>query len=105
MATRLPAGRYLAGRSRGLTVRLTGCRTPRRSSISRGFARMDAKKCPINRLLPSLSVRLYQLRPLYPSRSRIPVSSAEIEAFPWRMSRPVWKSPRRVKDGVRGTPA
>jgi hypothetical protein len=58
------------------------------------------------------SIRHYQLRPLQPSRSKIPVSSAEIEAFPWRMSRPVWKSPRSVKngvprtlDGVPGTPA
>ena len=72
----------------GQPVRLTRCRTPRRSPISRSLARVDAKKRPSNRSPPSLSTRLCQLWALQFSRSKIPASSAEIEAFPWRMSRP-----------------
>ncbi len=65
-------------------VRLTRCRTPRRSPISRSLARVDAKKRPSNRSPPSLSIRLCQLWALQFSRSKIPASSAEIEALPWR---------------------
>jgi hypothetical protein len=73
----------------GQPVRLTRCRTPRRSPISSRFARVDAKKRPSDRSPPSLSIRLCQLWALKFSRSKVPASSAEIEAFPWRKSRPV----------------
>jgi hypothetical protein len=79
----------------GPPVRLTRCRTPRRSPISRSLARVDAKKRPSNRSPPSLSIRLCQLWALQFSRSKIPASSAEIEAFPWRKSRPVLSSSDR----------
>jgi len=68
----------------GQPVRLTRCRTPRRSPISRSLAREDAKKRPSNRSPPSPSIRLCQLWALQFSRSKIPASSAEIEALRWR---------------------
>jgi hypothetical protein len=40
----------------GQPVRLTRCRTPRRSPISRSLARVDAKKRPSNRSPPSLDM-------------------------------------------------
>jgi hypothetical protein len=58
-------------------LRLTRCRTPRPSPISRSLARADAKKRPSNRSPPSLSIRLCQLRALQFSRSKILASSAE----------------------------
>jgi hypothetical protein len=64
------------------------CRTPRCSPISRRFARVVAKKQPCNRSPLSLCIRLCQFSALHPSRSKIPAGSAEIDAFPWRSSRP-----------------
>jgi hypothetical protein len=52
-------------------------------------ARVDAKKRPSNRSPWSFSSRLFQLWALTFSRSKIPASSAEIDALPWRKSRPV----------------
>jgi hypothetical protein len=54
-----------------------------------GGRRGSIKKRPSNRSPLSLCIRLCQFSALHPSRSNIPASSAEIDAFPWRNSRPV----------------
>ena len=56
------------------------------------FPRLRAAGCKETAEQPitaRLSTRLCQFRALQFSRSKIPASSAEIEAFPWRMTRPV----------------
>jgi len=68
----------------GQPIRLTRRRTPKRSPISRSLARVDAKKRPSNRSPRSLSIRLCQPWVLQFIRSKIPASSAEIEALRWR---------------------
>jgi hypothetical protein len=76
----------------GQPARLTRRRTPIRSAISRSFARLAAKKRPTKRSPRSFSIPCCQRWALKPSRSKIPASSSEIEAFPWRKSRPVYST-------------
>ena len=56
---------------------------------ARGFARVDAMNRPCRRWPLSFSIRSFQLWALMLSSSNIPANSSEIEACPWRMSRPV----------------
>jgi hypothetical protein len=71
---------------------LITCRTPIRSAISRSLARLAAKERPTKRSPRSFSIPCCQRRALKPSRSKIPASSFEIEAFPSRKSRPIYST-------------
>src|SRR3984885_10710857 len=79
----------------GQPARLTRRRTPIRSAISRSFARLAAQKRPTKRSPQSFSIPCCQRWALKPSRSKFPASSSEIEAFPWRKSRPVYSTSSR----------
>ena len=81
----------------GQPVRLTRRRTPIRSAISRSFARLAAKKRPTKRSPRSCSIPCCQRWALKPSRSKIPASSSEIEAFPWRKAIKSHAKPQRRK--------
>jgi hypothetical protein len=56
----------------GKPARLTMCRTPRRSAISRSFAPVVAKTRPSNRPSPCFSIRFCRLWALQFSRTEIP---------------------------------
>src|SRR3984885_12445838 len=79
----------------GQPARLTRRRTPIRSAISRSFARLAAEEAPTKRSPRSFSIPCCQRWALKPSHSKIPASSSEIEAFPWRKSRPVYSTSSR----------
>ena len=59
------------------------------TSVTTPLKRLRALRCAPFASPRSRSIRFCQLRTLTLSRSKIPASSAEIDALPWRMSRPV----------------